>query len=300
MPGAQRIKELVEKEFEEYMNLVNSNSLAFGISADKFCSKIKKVRDFIEQDKSCLEIALEVEFKSDAGENPDYIFINPSSSIDGLEITMNRKYNSGNSVVATGLTSSVSYKRKVYDLVVSSSEVARNRQSSIYDFVVSIQDSSSDNPVIVKEKYAMERRENNPVFVGNFLNDLRKYLGAGNDPDSVKALLEDDKERYGVYLANTEKRLIKDRELSLTPADDGFSIQCNNCHCDNPVFYHDNYDRPWISSNDAKVFEGLYEEDVYNLLNLEGDIQKKLDICMIIFENKQRLESFYPVDRITV
>jgi hypothetical protein len=150
----------------------------------------------------------------------------------------------------------------------------------------------------------MDKRKDVWHFVGNVFEDVTKYLKKYEciDDHKLESIVVDDEPCSEIHFASPDKALIDDKNFYLIPHNDGFLLYYKGINKeDKPDFYHDAYDNPWIDSKIAGVFENLYEKDVFKILQLpDGDIQKKLDVCMRIFDNKQRLENVYPISKITV
>jgi len=282
--------------FQDYFSSIESDSLAFGISAPKLCSKLEAIAN--SEAYANLSVGDTSQFDFGVGEKPDYITIARSGSLDGLEFTMNRKYNSGHSINSVGIVSKANCGIKGYDVVIASSEIARNEKSSIYDFSVEVVDKLSGKKVVVNEKYAMTNRDKNACFVVNLLKDIKDYLSSHEvvRVDEMRSIVRDDEQRNGVYFADTRKRAIADDGFSLAPENGGFKIW----HGKNHFYYHDSYAGKNFDGRIAKTFEDGYENEVAAILHEGKDIQKKLDICMMIFSNKQDLEKVFPIDKVTV
>lgn len=240
-----------DKDIENYM--CSSGSKDFGMSAPKFCSKLEEFVNY--------EVGPNMETVNFGPR--DYVNISRSNgSSNSKTVNMNRGYKDGHSLLGIGLTS-ICEKGCI---MVASSEIARNVESSIYDFVVKV----NGNPLL-PERYAMKSRLKNGVFVPKFLIDLKKYIESRGEisEDKVRSLMRKDEEKYGVYFANTYVRDIKGEGFSLTPTDSGYDVFCNS--------------------------EGHTPEDVvYAILHSGGNhIQKKLDACMIVFNNPEKLKRVY-------
>ncbi len=291
-----QLEEKTKTLFEDYFASARENSLAFGISASKLCSKLEKFNRSVPESR--LENLIHIDFKRDEKDTtPDELTLNKTSSYEGIEISMNRKYNAGYSLAAIGGL----IKEGDYYVTISSSEIARNDHSGIYDLSINIRNNKTGKIVNVDEKYAMKNRLMNGRLVGKFLSDLKDYLHLSPeiDEEEIRAMIQEDERCCDVYFADTSKREIIDNEFALVPENSGFKIWYGKgLPWEREIYYPDSFNM--ITGKDAKTFEGLYEEDVYNILYHKGDIQNKLDICMIIFENKKKLEQIYPVSKVTV
>lgn len=283
--------------FQDYFDVIKQDKLAFGISAPRLCSYLEELASLA----SPKEIGNLSNINFGECSKPDYIMINHNFKNYGIDLIMNRNYNDKYSIASFAMTSKVDCGNKRYDVVVASSEIARNMKSSVYDFAVKIRDGSGNEIPLIRERYAMENRNSNANLIVKFVDDLRGYLRSHDEVDNeeVTDLLRDRERSSDVYFADTSMREIKDENFSLVPEADGFDVFCKGSHGDKPVFYHNSYDAPYIHESDADVFEELYEEDVFNILHAEGSIQDKLDICMMIFDNKQKLEEAHPVEKVT-
>lgn len=284
----------VKDLFHGYFSSIESDPLAFGISAHKLCSKLEDIAS--SEASTSIDNLSKFEFGS--GDKPDYVTLDKSSMFDGFELTMNRKYNSGNSIASFGIMSKAACGSKDYSVVIASSEIARNDKSSIYDFSVEVVEKLSGKKVVVNEKYAMVERNKNACFVVNLLKDIQNYLSLQEVvvEDGLRNIVREDEKKSGVYFADTRKRLIVDDDFSLVPESEGFKIWHGGRH----FYYHDSYEGKNFDGSVAKTFEKGYEQEVASILHEGKDIQKKLDICMMIFGNKQKLEKVFPNQNVTV
>ena len=287
MPDARRIEDLIKNGFTKYMDTFNSNPIAFGMLADDFCDNTEMISKASPYDTK-------VYFG-----NRDFVEINGVNS--GITaIIMDRGYNDGHSLAGISLASKARGHGKEYDIIVSSSEIARNIKSGIYDLVAKIINTNSGERIYLPEKYAMSDRGDNATLIFEFMCDIKKELNnkGGINKDKMRNILKTDENnevKRGFYFADINRRGIENSCFRLYNWNDGFFIKSEGYNKGIPFFYHNSYHNKGLSPSDADHFEKKYEEIVYRILHGDCPIQDMLDSCMIIFNNKQKLEEVYPV-----
>jgi hypothetical protein len=281
--------------------LANTNNHNFGIPAKRFCSNI------LEDSRLRVgEKGIYMNF-SDTSGHPDLISINKSPMwSDGIEALMNRTYyidesDINHSLAAVGIASNIhdiNTGGNNYRLYIASSEIARNTDSAIYDLYVKISDRRSKKEAVVSERYAMEQRRNNMDLMRKLDIDIKGRLCCDEkmSEDELSKLIKEDEKRSHVYFANKELRKIDDINFDFVPDEpwgSKFWYKENGIRTAH-TFYPKSYDGHSLSFEDIGRLEEVYREDVFNILNkLKGSVQNKLDICMMIFDNKQKLETVY-------
>lgn len=281
----------VKGEFKRYF--AEEYDLAFGMSSSRLISKLENIIEFNKGTN--IDKYYNISF-----EGRDYIELGNHPENGDVVLAMNRKYDKNHSLCGFGLVSKVIEKNKNYTIITSSSEIARSTESGIYDLTVKIIDNKTKEQTIIKEKYAMKERIRNSKFVSEFISNVKEYLIKNKKikEKEIYKKLEETENAWDVYRANTEIRPIEEKGIfHLTPYDSGFFMSCKNFNSESPFFYSKFYKSNGKTEHNPikDEIEKKYEEAVYHILTSSKDINKKLDACMILFENKQQFERAYPL-----
>jgi len=303
MSDAQRkdIEDIIRLEFDDYIKSADNDPYAFGMAASILYSKLCKI-PFSDMGDKMKTVSFGKDDRVDIYRHPE--------DKDIFEFIMNRKYNNGSSLLASGIVSKVMSGDKVYDLYISASEIARNNKEgsskssddiSVYDVNITIKGGSLKDDIVVEETFAIENRHEALGFTGRAYQDLKALLSKWLPcKENVDKTIGYDEKRSGYYAANRKRDSIDGNNFRLDRTPAGFIVSCKGCNHDMPFEYFNSYrGNLGRGHTDALVFELQDEEVVSRILNHDDKTQDKLDAAMIILDNKRKLEEEYHFDKVT-